>query len=467
MRAWITAVLLLDSAVVRACRDHRQCHHSAWCDRAGSCVPCASWRWGNQSASITGSAPEHCTLRGSATERSTSIPHAHAHAHAHVHAQEEHAHRIPVEHANRIPHVGHATGTSLVLPHYVSLGLNNFKMELRRAATFAALSGRALCLPDMVDGKTVPGVKSAPVKVRMVYSLDDLKRFVALAPEAACNAARDCVHVEEHLCRKQPNRTIFESGTSAGRVQDLLYDNYGNDACLVTSGCLWSTFTLHEMYLSLWQHLAKPSHTLSAAQRAADALFQGNPYVALHWRFEESKCSRLFARQQTNATLGLCFRSPNGTWPITLRALAETVERMRVVHGTQHVLLATDGRDRGSSQLVDDFRNMLGAGVVELPVDCKNCTRANWWPANMPAITALSEVEQQLMAGARFALGSAISSWFWEVCFTMAMGREDVLAFEVAMEAEAMQHTDKNGIVPFPQSRQSLARLPFGFLGYY
>ena len=59
MRAWITAVLLLDSAVVRACRDHRQCHHSAWCDRAGSCVPCASWRWGNQSASITGSAPEH------------------------------------------------------------------------------------------------------------------------------------------------------------------------------------------------------------------------------------------------------------------------------------------------------------------------------------------------------------------------------------------------------------------------
>ena len=140
MRAWITAVLLLDSAVVRACRDHRQCHHSAWCDRAGSCVPCASWRWGNQSASITGSAPEHCTLRGSATERSTSIPHAH------VHAQEEHAHRIPVEHANRIPHVGHATGTSLVLPHYVSLGLNNFKMELRRAATFAALSGRALCL---------------------------------------------------------------------------------------------------------------------------------------------------------------------------------------------------------------------------------------------------------------------------------------------------------------------------------
>lgn len=333
-------------------------------------------------------------------------------------------------------------------------------------AGLSALSGRALW-PDMVDGKTVPGVKSAPVKVRMVYSLDDLKRFVALAPEAACNAARDCVHVEEHLCRKQRNRTIFESGTSAGRVQDLLYDNYGNDACLVTSGCLWSTFTLHEMYLSLWQHLAKPSHTLSAAQRAADALFQGNPYVALHWRFEESKCSRLFARQQTNATLGLCFRSPNGTWPITLRALAETVERMRVVHGTQHVLLATDGRDRGSSQLVDDFRNMLGAGVVELPVDCKNCTRANWWPANMPAITALSEVEQQLMAGARFALGSAISSWFWEVCFTMAMGREDVLAFEVAMEAEAMQHTDKNGIVPFPQSRQSLARLPFGFLGYY
>ena len=442
----ITAVLLFSSAVVRACRDHRQCHHFAWCDRSGSCVPCASWRWENQSASITGSAPEHCALRRSALERSARIQHAHVE---------------PV-------HVEHAAGTSLVLPHYISLGLNNYKMELRRAATFAALSGRALCLPDMVDGKTVPGVKSAPVKVRMVYSLDKLMRFVALAPEAACDAARDCVHVEEHLCRKQRNRTILESATSAGRVQELLYDNYGSNACLVTSGCLWSTFTLHEMYLSLWQHLAKPPHTLSAAQRAADVLFQGSPYIALHWRFEEIQCSRYLARQETNATLGLCFRSPNGTQPITLRALAEAVERMRVVHGTQHVLLATDGRDRGFSQLVDDFRNMLGAGVVELPIDCKNCTRANWWPANeLPAVTALSEVEQQLMAGARFALGSAVSSWFWEVCFTMAMGREDVLAFEVAMEAEAMQHTNENGIVPFPQSRRSLARLPFGFLGYF
>merc|ERR1711935_438662 len=134
--------------------------------------------------------------------------------------------------------------------------------------------------------------KTARVKVHMVYSLQDLKRFVALAPEAACNAARDCVHVEEHLCRKQRNRTISESGTSAGRVQDLLYDNYGNDTCLVTSGCLWSTFTLHEMYLSLWQHLAKPPRTLSAAQRAAETLFQGNPYVALHWRLEGSKVTQ-------------------------------------------------------------------------------------------------------------------------------------------------------------------------------
>ena len=358
-------------------------------------------------------------------------------------------------------------GTPLVLPHYVSLGLNNYKLELRRAATFAGLSGRALCLPDMVDGRTLPGVKREPVKVRMVYSLDRLKRFVALAPEAACNAARDCVHVEEHLCQKQRNRTILESSTSAGHVQELLYDNYGTAACLVTSGCLWSTFTLHEMYLSLWQHLAKPAHTLFAAQRAADALFQGSPYVALHWRFEEDKCSRYIARQGTNATLGLCFRSPNGTRPITLRVLAQAVERMRVAHGTRRVLLATDGRDRGYSQLVDDLRSMLGAGVVELPVDCKNCTRADWWPANLPDITALSEVEQQLMAGARFALGSAISSWFWEVCFTMAMAREDVLAFEVAMEAEAMQHTDENGVVPFPHSRRSLARLPFGFLGYF
>ena len=103
--------------------------------------------------------------------------------------------------------------------------------------------------------------------------------------------------------------------------------------------------------------------------------------------------------------------------------------------------------------------------MVELPVDCAgSCTGAEWWPDEdfLPSATALSEVErphkfsgtrsllpgshtvrfpsrgtagcgawrvsqveQQLMAEARFSLGAVLSTWFLEGCFFAALSRGD------------------------------------------
>ena len=358
----------------------------------------------------------------------------------------------------------------IVLPKLTSKGLNNYKMEFRHAALFARLSGRALCLPDMIEGKTFDPLNRAlpHVRIAAVYRLEELGRFVTLASRATCHAAeqrRDyCVDAEPHLCqRPQHGSTTLESYVSAGRVKEELHDAYGGQPCIRLTGCLWSNYTLHVLYFSLWQHLLKPPPTRDAATHAAERLFDGQPYVALHWRFEETKCARLVRR----SGLGLCYRSPNGTHELQMGKLVGAVERMRAVHGTRQVLLATDGRDRGYSKRVDELRRLLGAGVVELTVDCPNCTKAEWWPATdiMPAATAVSEVEQQLVAGARFALGSAVSSWFWEACFTSAMSRGDVPAFEVALEAEAMQFRGERQFPVLGSRGQALNGLPFGFLG--
>jgi len=353
-------------------------------------------------------------------------------------------------------------GRQLVLPRYGSLGLNNYKMEVRRAALYARLSGRALCLPDLLDGKTIRNTKGKhqQVAVHAVYDLERLAQFVPIASDAECHVAHDCIDASRNLCHRPAS--LATSYSSASRLRELLTDMYGERSCLRLTSCLWSNFTLHEPYYLLWQHLVKPAQTRTAARQAAEALFRGSPYIALHWRFEESKCLRA-----TNATaLGLCFRSSSGLQMTTLHSLAATVERVRTAFSTPWVLLATDGRARSFSRRVDELRGLLGAGVVELAVDCPNCTRAGWWPGSgmMPSSTALSEVEQQLVADADFAIGSYASSWFWEACFTKAMARSNLPAFEVAMQAETMP-SDRGKDARFPRLNQSLHELPFGFLG--
>ena len=43
---------------------------------------------------------------------------------------------------------------NVIVPQFVSRGLSNYKMEFRRAAIFAALSNRSLCLTTMKHGQT-------------------------------------------------------------------------------------------------------------------------------------------------------------------------------------------------------------------------------------------------------------------------------------------------------------------------
>lgn len=79
--------------------------------------------------------------------------------------------------------------------------------------------------------------------------------------------------------------------------------------------------------------------------------------------------------------------------------------------------------------------------------------------------TPRSEIEQEIVANASFALGSSRSSWFFEAALSMAARRRDVRAFEVALEAEAGLYAACPSCHDQFPSLGALEGLPFGFLG--
>ena len=360
-------------------------------------------------------------------------------------------------HVVALPHV--------VLPVYTSVGLNNYKSELRVSALVAAASGRTLCLPDFTDGKTLTtrGGSTWDVPVSAVYDLDVLAKFVAIAPasdRAACPEHEPQQQCEPatSLCGKAKNRSILEATASAGRLREHS-SRYAPYRCLAMWGCQWIPLVVPTLSLALWQHLLKPRATRDSADEAIATLFHGEPFVALHWRFEEKRCTEL------HMPIGLCMRTTTvGTRAYPLDALVGAAQRAKQRLNVRHLFLASDGADRGGDALLEAFRKRTGA--LEL-LDCYSDDEE--LTSHMASeATARSEIEQEIVSRAAYALGSSRSSWFFEAALSMSSRRHDVRGFEVALEAEAGLYAScpecHAGLGGFP-SIGPMEGLSFGFLG--
>lgn len=255
-------------------------------------------------------------------------------------------------------------GRGHVLPVYASIGLNNYKSEWRVSALVAAASGRSLCLPRFIDGKTLTDVEPWEVQVRTVYDLDVLSHFIALEPDANTDACPShdphrCTHAAHHLCGKAENSSISDVMTSAGRLQKAL-SRYASSQCVALWGCQWLPLVVPTLSFALWQHLIKPHSTRLTARETVSHLFGTEPYVAIHWRFEEHRCL------EQQLPIGLCTRTMrHGTRALPLDDLVAIVTRAMRRLGMRHLFLATDGRERGGGALVDEFRRRTSARQLD------------------------------------------------------------------------------------------------------
>lgn len=280
---------------------------------------------------------------------------------------------------------------AVVIPQYVSVGLNNYKMEFRRSAMIAALTNRSLCLASMTNGKT-GDVRRQTVSIAQVYDVQTLENFVHLTkcPRTATKVS----------CKKT----------------DVLEQPKTGD--LAVSNCLFPVAEATTEML-LWRYLRKPTSTLERSKAAITELFGDQPFASVHWRFEEGKCARRFNK----TVLGLCFRSHSEPpFLVSEAKLAATI--CNATRGLP-IFLATDGRARGRGRRVDDVKARINATCGVRVAELDNFKKS-------PLL--VSEVEQAISAASTLHVGSSQSSWDWEVFYDKA--RNDLRAFQLVFHLE-------------------------------
>jgi hypothetical protein len=237
-----------------------------------------------------------------------------------------------------------------LMPTFVSAGANNFKMEIRRSVLMAHELNRYLCIPKIQPASKASGFR---VRKRKQLSLADfydtakLEEFVSLLPETNCT---DYANASVLL-------RCSSSGPSFGLQQDD-YSHLSEIPLIILHGCLWPErpYTADRV---LWQYLMPPKLVSKHAHeiiRLSSHIQLGN-FTSFHWRFEEEKCARVSsAASNTKPELGLCFRVNPLLHNLSSTLLAteqEIVAAIAAEIGSGPLFLATDGRLRGSGDLVD------------------------------------------------------------------------------------------------------------------
>ena len=367
----------------------------------------------------------------------------------------------------------------VILPVYWSLGLNNYKMEIRRSMLMAKVSKRPLCLPPFTDGGTYAPLdpsKHWGTPISGMYDLDELSTFLSIAPPEACPPSSSCMPLFT-LCGRAENKTLADISVSAGQYRTIVERAIDGETCASPYRCGVALITPHALYYDLWRSLRKPPVVVAAAERTLHQLFgsgssshdvddNSHPlFFALHWRFEEDVCPKAGYRS------GLCVWTMDGPKPMSLEQLRLAVSKACAARGLTNVFIATDGRFRNGDALIDELLEMLkedGLNPKELG-DCEDCVaKEDMAAVGLKESTYVSELEQQMVAFASYALGSSRSSWYFEALFDMASRARDVVAFEVIHETEEALHgmsadLHRNLNVPFP-SLGTMEGLPFGFL---
>ena len=344
---------------------------------------------------------------------------------------------------------------NVIVPQFVSRGLSNYKMEFRRAAIFAALSNRSLCLTTMKHGRT-GDVPVKAVQIQELYDLEALARFVPLMTDhMQCQGGQKINCCFQTKCNKN--------------MIDLM-DDYRHARVLVTSGCLFPNFPV-SIQLLLWRSLRKSRETLLRVAQARTALFgPKSEYIAVHWRFEEAKCKR------HKLPLGLCMRTfpslltnSSGFVVVTPVQVADAIIAAAKVRNYS-VFLATDGRARRRGRLVDEVKALaLTRGNVTIKELLDASADPRLEDLKPLSSVAIMELEQGICASAALHIGSSLSSWDWEVYYAIALRANNLHAFELAFHLENKilglanepnaQHWDRMYIAPPPNT-------PFMFLDH-
>jgi len=350
-----------------------------------------------------------------------------------------------------------------LVPFLRGQGLNNQLWEYRNAAIIARATSRVLCLePFHRFYLQQRGRKFIPF--RELFDVIALKAFVNTSE----NCAQECGQsIEQHIeltsksgVNKPKNpftvaawrpgslelffrSTGFNSIQSTTRINAANLKNsvkfeplqsikallsvHSSEKCISVSG---STPAFPEEYLKWSRALSVNQNIKNAVNDVKNNIFKNKAYIAIHWRFEETKCAGFgrgigFGRSQVkrqisknvsfrknDAKADICFFAgpvPNnsGRQGIWLRLVSEDsiiqwIKQLVTDTGIENIYIATDGLDTALLRNIKDkTRAIMKSDILE--------TLALY--TQLEDNDIVSRIEQEICVTSYIFAGTSMSSW--------------------------------------------------------
>jgi len=351
-----------------------------------------------------------------------------------------------------------------VIPYLKGQGLNNQLWEYRTAAIVARATNRVLCL-EPFHRFYLQKLGREFIPFEELFDAETMNRFVHNTDRGTCSSS--CNRKIDSYVEFSPDSTssvqkpfsipnwrpgskkkfLKSSGFTAippptyviksrdyGRKLDSMkhikksLSSYNLQDCISVSGVLEE---LRSEFL-LWSQSLQSSKSIKHAVNEVKALIFGEkPYLAIHWRFEESKCAGLgigigFGRasnikhnqmiksvvRRSDRTADLCFFAGiipkevnrNGTWIrlISEKAIVNWIQKLKQERRLQSVYISTDCHDPA---LLHSLK--LKTGAITKSDIMKILSKH----MNVNENDVLSRVEQEICVEAEVFAGTLYSSW--------------------------------------------------------
>lgn len=329
-------------------------------------------------------------------------------------------------------------------PIITGKGIANELMSWKDSVVFAKALGGDVCLPTLVNGKTLR--KSTPNAVEVV----DIQRIYDIKHMCLNQQCVPCKLVCNTSCtigilKRNEMSNILQLKTR-GRYNQDRWDNWSgvsnNPGCVhnvyLKPGYLY--FNIDVTYYSQLQlQLRPPSWIRSLALENSMSIFRGGKFVSIHWRFEETKCRR---------RLGSCVRSiflgSQDNFVVPKEVIIETIKEFAQKYGSERAIyIASDACLRHSCTLLDSVASRLGAYTS------KNLYQhvLRQRPGLQPWSIDFASVEQEFCSIGTAFMGSSVSSWSHEIYFKRAVAANDTMLLKLVIGLNNESKLERQNII--------------------
>ncbi len=353
----------------------------------------------------------------------------------------------------------------VLIPFLSGQGLNNQLWEYHSAARIAKALDRTLCLEPfhrfylLKEGREF-------IPFDDLFNMEALKKYVNITQSSVCSTFCDrkiqksfmLVHKSGIKVNKKnpfpipdwrpgslkkfylstgfekiPTPKVINVNEQRGGIkyrtltdiQNALKDA-NNAQCISVSGSAVSG--PRDDYKNWYKALQVSNDIKQAVYRVKKETFLGEPYLAIHWRFEETKCTgigRSIGHGRDRKSSSLLDRNGSHFVIKSSDAEAEFCFFSGLIVGTPKVLLRLVSK-KAIIKWILNIKERSGASFIYLATDCADISLINWIKTNTGAITrsdilpllqnvidndVVSRIEQQICADAHIFAGTQMSSW--------------------------------------------------------